>query len=74
MRMMSKNIFILLAAGLLLVGCDSRPQMRSKFTDDKPLFMVEEKTGDRFMIEHTTGSNYSVTLLEEGNKSVPQTK
>lgn len=68
---MSKNIFILLAAGLLLVGCDSRPQMQSKITDDKPLFMVEEKTGDRYMIEHTIGSNYGVTLLEEGNKSVP---
>ena len=71
---MSKNIFILLAAGLLLVGCDSRPQLRNKITDDKPLFMVEEKTGDRYMVEHYLGDTYYVTLLEEGNKSVPQTK
>lgn len=71
---MSKSIFILLAAGLLLVGCDSRPQMRSKITGGKPVFMVEEKTGDRYMVEHNIGNTYGVTLLEEGNKSAPQTK
>lgn len=60
---MKKHLSLAIIA-LLLVACDSRPDMRTAFKDGRPR-LLRDQHGNRYVVRHLVGDNYSLEMLSE---------